>query len=389
MAAAYATVADGGVYHAPTFVSKVVDRSGAVIYNGESEGKRVFSDQIADEAIIALRATVQYGTGTAAALPNAEVAGKTGTTENSVDAWFNGITPTLVSSVWIGDPKGEMPMYVNGEEVFGADYPTQIWHDVMAYGLKDVPYTAFPPPDPSLMAPVKYIDSDSLARDDLLSHGGLLRTTCVASGSVNPCPTTTTRATTTTRPRPRPTTTVRRPAATTTSVFVLPPPPTGDLTPATTLVPATTALRVTTTLPVTTAAPVTTTLPPTTPAPVTSAPPITPATTSPPPVTRPHHQTKKVPVTTLPPVTALPPVTTALPVTTTSLVTPPMPHAAGRDDGADGAGHDFGPADYEPGGLRAARADIELRPPAGTTPAGRARRRSGKARRRRAKHAGR
>jgi membrane peptidoglycan carboxypeptidase len=364
MAAAYATVADGGVYHAPTFVSKVVDRSGAVIYNGESEGKRVFSDQIADEAIIALRATVQYGTGTAAALPNAEVAGKTGTTENSVDAWFNGITPTLVSSVWIGDPKGEMPMYVDGEEVFGADYPTQIWHDVMAYGLKDVPYTAFPPPDPSLMAPVKYIDSDSLARDDLLSHGGFLRTTCVASGSANPCPTTTTRATTTTRPRPttttrpRPTTTVHR---TTTSVFVLPPPPTGELTPATTLVPVTRALRMTTTLPVTTPAPVTTTLPPTTPAPVTSAPPITPATTSPPPVTRPQHK-KKVPVTTPPPVTTLPPVTTALPVTTTSLVTPPTASSPAATTVPTVPPTTSVPPTSDLGGLRAARADIELRP---------------------------
>ena len=98
----------------PTFVNRVVDRIGAVIYDGEQPGRRVFSQQVADEAIVALRATVQYGTGTAAALPNADVAGKTGTTDNSVDAWFNGITPTLVSSVWMGDPNGEVPMYVDG-----------------------------------------------------------------------------------------------------------------------------------------------------------------------------------------------------------------------------------------------------------------------------------
>ena len=118
-------------------------------------------------------------------------------------------------------------MYVDGLEVFGADYPTQIWHDVMAFALKDVPYTAFPPPDPALMPPVHYIDSDALAQDDLLSHGGFVRATCVASGAVNPCPTTTTRAPTTTRP-----TTTTSPPTTTTTVFVLPPPPTGDLTPA-------------------------------------------------------------------------------------------------------------------------------------------------------------
>ena len=172
MAAAYATVADGGVYHPPGFVNRVVDRTGAVIYNGETTGWRVFSAQVADEAIVALRATVEWGTGTAAALPNAEVAGKTGTTSNSVDAWFNGITPDLVASVWIGNPYREVPMYyADGEEVYGADTPTQIWHDVMTYALANVPYTAFPPPDPALMPPVDYIDSPALARDDLISHG--------------------------------------------------------------------------------------------------------------------------------------------------------------------------------------------------------------------------
>ncbi len=146
---------------------------------------------MADEAIVALRATVQYGTGTAAALPNADVAGKTGTTDNSVDAWFNGITPTLVSSVWMGDPNGEVPMYVDGTEVYGADYPTQIWHDVMAYALRDVPYSSFPDPNPDLMPPVEYIISPSLEQDDLLSHGGVGAPSCVWDGQLVPCPTTT------------------------------------------------------------------------------------------------------------------------------------------------------------------------------------------------------
>ncbi len=173
MAAAYATVADGGIYHKPSFINKVVAPGGQLIYSGDSIGRRVFSEQIAAEATVALRAVVQYGTGTGAALPNIDVAGKTGTTEHSVDAWFNGITPTLVSSVWIGNPASEVPMYVNGVEVFGASYPTQIWHDVMAYALQGVPYTPFPSPEPSLMPPVEYIDPPSLQRNDLISHGAL------------------------------------------------------------------------------------------------------------------------------------------------------------------------------------------------------------------------
>jgi penicillin-binding protein 1A len=201
MAAAYATVADGGIYHSPRFVNRVVDETGAVIYNGEGPGRRVFSAQVAAEALVALRAVVQYGTGTAAALSNADVAGKTGTTENSVDAWFNGITPTIASSVWLGDPKGEVPMYVNGVEVFGADYPTQIWHDVTQYALAHSSYIAFPTPDTYELPSVKYIYSASLEEDDLLSHDGVGATACVWDGEVVPCATTTT--TTTVPPGPR------------------------------------------------------------------------------------------------------------------------------------------------------------------------------------------
>jgi penicillin-binding protein 1A len=201
MAAAYATVADGGIYHSPRFVNRVVDRTGTVIYNGEGPGRRVFSPQVAAEALVALRAVVQYGTGTAAALSNADVAGKTGTTENSVDAWFNGITPTIAASVWLGDPRGEVPMYVNGVEVFGADYPTQIWHDIAQYALAHTAYVAFPTPDTYDLPPVKYVYSSSLEGDDLLSHDGVGATACVWDGEVVPCATTTT--TTTAPPGPR------------------------------------------------------------------------------------------------------------------------------------------------------------------------------------------
>ena len=269
MAAAYATVADGGIYHAPAFVSKVVDQTGTVVYDGETPGKRIFSSQIAEEADIALRATVEYGTGTAAALPDADVEGKTGTTSNSVDAWFNGITPAIAASVWIGNPHGEVPMYVDGVEVYGAGVPTQIWHDVMAYALKDVPYSPFPEPDSALMPPVRYVYSAALARDDLIWHDYL-----------PPPPTTTTTtapslhthnagagATRTAPPRP---------AATSPSVPATAPPARTTLPPRTTPpTAAPTTAAPTTAAPVTAAAPITTapaTAAPATAAPVTAAP---------------------------------------------------------------------------------------------------------------------
>ena len=82
MAAAYAAVADGGVYHPPSFIDHIVDRSGDDHLQRENPGHQVVSPQIAAEATAALQAVVQYGTGTAAELYDRPVAGKTGTTSS-------------------------------------------------------------------------------------------------------------------------------------------------------------------------------------------------------------------------------------------------------------------------------------------------------------------
>lgn len=332
MAAAYATVADGGIYHAPSFVSRVVGPSGQLLYDGQSPGRRVFSQQVAAEALVALRATVQYGTGTAAELPNADVAGKTGTTQQSWDAWFNGITPTLAASVWVGDPAGEVPLYNGaGQEVYGADTPTQIWHDVMAYALANVPYSAFPSPSPSEMAPVVYIDPPSLQKADLLSHGYYAPPTTATTrkkakkrGSRHPKPAPAPFATTV--PKGVPTSATSTPGATGT---VVTPSPATTL-PATTL-PATT---VPTTVPTT--QPATTTVPTTQPAttapttqPTTTVPTTQPATTTAP-TTQP---TTTQPTTTTVPTTTVPttqPATQPVPgQTTTTGLQPPTPPSAG------------------------------------------------------------
>jgi membrane peptidoglycan carboxypeptidase len=170
MAAAYAAVADNGVYHAPSFIDHIVDRYGNTIYTGNSPGKRVVSAQVAEEATIALQAVVQYGTGVAAQLYGRPVAGKTGTTTNSVDAWFNGFTPQMETTVWMGNPNGEVPVIINGIEVYGANYPAETWHDFMSYALADLPILQFPPPDYALMSAPKFITSPGLVADDVLDH---------------------------------------------------------------------------------------------------------------------------------------------------------------------------------------------------------------------------
>ncbi len=170
MADAYATLADGGVYHAPSFISSIVDRSGAVIYRGDQPGKRIFSTQIAAEADVAFRAVVQYGTGTAAALGNRPVAGKTGTTSHNVDAWFNGFTPQLATTVWMGALKGEIPIVIDGLTVYGANYPASTWHDYSAAVLADQPVLNFPTPKASLVPPAKYVTSPALVAADVRDH---------------------------------------------------------------------------------------------------------------------------------------------------------------------------------------------------------------------------
>ena len=226
MAGAYASLAADGVYHAPQFVDHIVDSAGVTIFKADTAGKRVLETQIAREAVQTLRAVVQYGTGTAANLADHQVAGKTGTTERNTDAWFNGFTPQLATSVWMGSPKGQIPMTnVGGITVFGGTYPARIWRTYTSAALKDQPSIDFPLPDPSKIPSGKLITSTQLRRDspfDSLAPSSTVPTATTGPPTTVPPPTSVPTATTKpppptftipsftvpTRP-PRPTTTRR------------------------------------------------------------------------------------------------------------------------------------------------------------------------------------
>jgi penicillin-binding protein 1A len=166
MAGAYATLADDGVYHQPIFIDHIDDRNGKTIYRANPVGKRVLDPQISEMAVQTLRAVVQYGTGTAANLYDRQVAGKTGTTEQNTDAWFNGFTPQLATSIWMGDPKGRTPMYnVGGVTVFGGTYPARIWAAYTQAALAGQPAVSFPLPNPSRIPGGKVINSPQLQKD--------------------------------------------------------------------------------------------------------------------------------------------------------------------------------------------------------------------------------
>ena len=85
-------------------------------------------------------------------------AGKTGTTENHADAWFDGYTRQLSTSVWMGYQQGEIPMTnVHGQSVAGATFPVPIWHEYMAAALWNHAVLDFQAPDhyPSYRSYVK------------------------------------------------------------------------------------------------------------------------------------------------------------------------------------------------------------------------------------------
>lgn len=154
MADAYATLASGGYYHAPQFISRIENVSGQVVYKENTTGQEVIPPNIVAEADVAFEAVVQNGTCTAAAIPGRQVAGKTGTTSGPTDSWFNGYTPNLETTVWMGYPQDEYIMRVYGAEPYGATYSCPAVHDYMSSTLADLPVETFPALDNAILPPL-------------------------------------------------------------------------------------------------------------------------------------------------------------------------------------------------------------------------------------------
>ncbi len=149
MASAYSTLAAGGVYSKPMAITKVVLPNGKADTSaswGKPQRERVIPDWVASTVTQVLEQNMLYGTGRGAHVANHTDAGKSGTTDNYADAWFNGYTPRLEAAVWIGYPSGEIPMLdVHGIAVSGPTFPAQIWHLFMDTAIGNRPNVPFPP----------------------------------------------------------------------------------------------------------------------------------------------------------------------------------------------------------------------------------------------------
>ena len=143
MASAYATLAAGGVYRAPTAILEVVNVKGETVYSAQPAiGEQRISPAIAQEATKILETVIQSGTGTAASLWCGQVAaGKTGTSENGRDLWFCGFTPQLATAVWAGYREEQPTGY------YGGSTCAPIWRAYTDAVLADAVYEEFPTTD--------------------------------------------------------------------------------------------------------------------------------------------------------------------------------------------------------------------------------------------------
>ncbi|MDI1308721.1 MAG: penicillin-binding protein 1A [Methylotenera sp.] len=149
MASAYAVFANGGYRVKPNLISKIVDQHGKVIsrtvFDHASNGApRVIDSRNAFIMNSMMQSVVRNGTATKALkLGRSDIAGKTGTTNDHLDAWFAGYSPKQVAIAWVGF---DSPRPLGRGET-GAAAALPIWIKYMATALKDTPEMAMRMPD--------------------------------------------------------------------------------------------------------------------------------------------------------------------------------------------------------------------------------------------------
>jgi penicillin-binding protein 1A len=141
VASAFAIFANGGWRVSPYLVDRITDRAGAVLVRAQpvqagEDAPRAIDPRIAWIINDLLRGGAKSGTSARAQalLKRDDIAGKTGTTNGSVDAWFTGYTPALTTSVWLGF---DQPRTMG--RVYGSGMALTAWADFMKVALKDSP----------------------------------------------------------------------------------------------------------------------------------------------------------------------------------------------------------------------------------------------------------
>lgn len=141
MASAYSTFANGGVHIKPHLIDRITDRNGRQLYVAQFPGEQVLDPAVNATMLDFLQATLEPGgTGGRARIPNWPVAGKTGTTQDSRDAWFVGTTANLSTAMWMGVANQAVSMH----GMTGGSKPAMVWQQFMSRALEGVAPQGFP-----------------------------------------------------------------------------------------------------------------------------------------------------------------------------------------------------------------------------------------------------
>ncbi len=148
MAAGYGVFANGGRYAAPRFISRITDHKGKVLQESPTPSPEQMPQVIEERNAFVMNQLLNEVTrsGTAAraqaTLQRPDLYGKTGTTNDAVDAWFVGYQPTLVSAVWVGY---DSPRNLGSRET-GGGLALPIWIAFMQEALRNTPVAELPVP---------------------------------------------------------------------------------------------------------------------------------------------------------------------------------------------------------------------------------------------------
>jgi penicillin-binding protein 1A len=151
---AFSTIADYGVRHDPVAILKVTDKDGNILEEYKEESKQVLTPINAYREIQIMQQVMLRGTGTRARLDdNRDCAGKTGTTQESENAWFTGFTPNLAACVWMGYPEINKKMgVIHDLRVQGGTQPAMMWKLFMEEATKNLQPEKFVKPEDDMIS---------------------------------------------------------------------------------------------------------------------------------------------------------------------------------------------------------------------------------------------
>ena len=140
MTAAYAGMANRGVFFSPSPFEEIRGPKNELLWSrrlSDNRGKRAIDSDVADTMNWMLQRVVTGGTGIAAKLDDRQVAGKTGTSENTRDLWFIGSIPQLTTGVWFGYDDDRATKSTSGEAAWA-------WKQFMLQIKDEIPVRNFP-----------------------------------------------------------------------------------------------------------------------------------------------------------------------------------------------------------------------------------------------------